>query len=287
MMINNVGLVNHAKKALYEKWGYVWGTFGQVLTEKLLEQKIKQYPKGVGDRAGFIRDNYIGRRTADCVGLIKSYMWWNDNDVKYDPKSDLSADMMYNSAIVKGNINTITEIPGVCLWKKGHIGIYIGNGEVIEAHSTTAGVIKTPLRGQGSTNWTHWLQCPYIVYPDKDDIIALQTNLNKFGYDLVVDGIFGPLSFRALKHFQESNNLIPDGMLKDEDIRIMDELISRLEGSKKKNYIQLIQENSDGHIEEWVRGINLAVKVAELDGNLGDLEIFKFLPQLIEKIGNK
>ena len=45
--------------------------------------------------------------------------------------------------------------------KSGHIGVYIGNGEVIEAMGTKYGVVKTQLEGRG---WTHWLEIPYINY---------------------------------------------------------------------------------------------------------------------------
>ena len=46
-MINNAKLVQFAKNALSQGWGYVWGTFGQVLTPELLAQKWAQYPEGV------------------------------------------------------------------------------------------------------------------------------------------------------------------------------------------------------------------------------------------------
>ena len=39
------GLVAHAQRALKEKWWYVWGTFGNTLTESLLASKIKHYPQ--------------------------------------------------------------------------------------------------------------------------------------------------------------------------------------------------------------------------------------------------
>lgn len=46
MSKTNFDLVKQAEKALSEKWGYVWGSWGQILTEKLLQQKLKQYPSG-------------------------------------------------------------------------------------------------------------------------------------------------------------------------------------------------------------------------------------------------
>lgn len=47
-------------------WGYVWGTYGNVLTQSLFDYKLKQYPEGVGDYEDFIRENWLGRRTADA-----------------------------------------------------------------------------------------------------------------------------------------------------------------------------------------------------------------------------
>lgn len=175
-MLTNKGLVEHAKKALAEKWGYVWGTFGLTLTKTLLNQKAKQYPSMVEKYRTFIEKHWLGGKTADCVGLIKSYMWYEDGKVKYDSKTDVNANDMYRLAKEKGAINTIPEVPGICLWKQGHIGVYIGNGEVIEAHGTSYGVIQTPLRGKGATPWTHWLKCPFITYEEVERFVDIKTH---------------------------------------------------------------------------------------------------------------
>jgi len=135
-MLNNLGLVEHVQKALNEKWGYVWGTFGNVLTQKLFNDKLAQYPEGVGNYKDFILTHWLNRRTADCVGLIKSYIWWNGNNPVYSSATDVSADSMHDRAVEKGLISTMPDIPGICVWHKGHIGVYIGDGQVIEAHGT-------------------------------------------------------------------------------------------------------------------------------------------------------
>lgn len=70
---NAADLVTYAIHAWESGWGYVWGTYGNVLTEALLAYKIEQYPDGVGDHEDIIRTNWLGGRTADCVGLIKGY----------------------------------------------------------------------------------------------------------------------------------------------------------------------------------------------------------------------
>lgn len=165
---NNLDLVIYAKNAYDSGWGYVWGTYGDVLTDSLFASKLKQYPDGVGSYADFIRENWLGGRTTDCVGLIKGYGWFNPDTkaIEYGTNGmkDVGADGMYSAAAVKGSMDTMPDTPGLAVWKSGHIGVYIGNGEVIEAMGTKYGVVKTKLAGRG---WSAWLQVPYISYITK------------------------------------------------------------------------------------------------------------------------
>lgn len=166
---NNLDLVNYAKHAKEAGWGYVWGTYGQILTENNLESLITQYPEDVGDYKDFIEQNWLGRRTTDCGGLIKGYMWLNvtNNQIEYGTNGmpALRADEIYETATEKGTIDTIPEIQGLAVWKSGHIGVYIGNGKVIEAMTTTVGVVETDL-AKGA--WTHWLKVPSVTYVETE-----------------------------------------------------------------------------------------------------------------------
>lgn len=167
---NSTDLVMWAEFAHAKGWGYVWGTYGDVLDKNLFEYKKTQYPDEVGGKAEYIESNWLGGRTADCVGLIKGYGWFEPttNNIIYATNGmpDIGADDMYNNATEKGTIDTIPEIPGLAVWHEGHIGIYIGNGEVIRAANTNAGVIKTPI---GDSGWTHWLKIPYITYAEETE----------------------------------------------------------------------------------------------------------------------
>ena len=162
---NVADLVTYVTNAWNSGWGYVWGTYGQTLTSELLQYKLTQYPDGVGKYADFIRANWLGRHTADCVGLIKSYGWLSTDTMTIDYGThgmpDIGANEMYFNATRRGGIETMPDTPGLAVWKAGHIGVYIGNGEVIEAMGTKYGVVKTQLEGRG---WTHWLEIPYISY---------------------------------------------------------------------------------------------------------------------------
>ena len=162
---NNLDLAAYAVQAWESGWGYVWGTYGNVLTRSLFDYKLQQYPDGVGKYADFIRNNWLNRRTADCVGLIKGYGWLDEQslEIKYGTNGmpDYGANQMYQSAAVKGDMSTMPEIKGLAVWKPGHIGVYIGGGYVIEAMGTKYGVVKTEVAGRG---WSGWCKIPYIDY---------------------------------------------------------------------------------------------------------------------------
>lgn len=162
---NNLGLVQWAIQAHENGWGYIYGTYGNVLTEGLLQDRAAVFGSEVTDYMDFIRQNWIGKRTADCVGLIKGYGWYDSASgeirVGSNGMMDVGANAMFANATIKGTIDTIPEVPGLAVWVDGHIGIYIGNGEVIEAMNTLRGVTRTKLAGR---EWTHWLQIPYISY---------------------------------------------------------------------------------------------------------------------------
>ena len=108
----------------------MWGTYGQVLDQALYAYKLEQYPEEVGGYAEFIEQHWLGRRCADCIGLIKGYGWFDPENgaISYGSNGmpDMDANSMYELAVKKGPMDTMPEIPGLAVWHRGHIGIYIG-----------------------------------------------------------------------------------------------------------------------------------------------------------------
>ena len=167
---NNIDLVKWAQMAYDDHWGYVYGTWGNVLTDDLLKTKCAQYRTDVGENRDYIRTRWMGRRVADCVGLIKGYGWYTPpSGFVYGANGmpDIGANKMYETAAEKGEISTIPEIPGLAVWTEGHIGVYVGDGRVIEAMSTVDGVQKTRI---DLRPWTHWLRIPYIEYIEYSEV---------------------------------------------------------------------------------------------------------------------
>lgn len=167
---NNLDLVKWAQMAYDNKWGYVWGSHGNVLTANELKRLEKTFGSHVTDKEEYIKSHWLGRRTSDCVGLIKGYGWYDETSgtIKYGTNGmkDVTADGMFNAAVEKGPISTMPDIPGIAVWHQGHTGVYIGNGYVIHAANTYDGVIKTPITSSG---WTHWLKVPYINYIEETE----------------------------------------------------------------------------------------------------------------------
>ena len=167
---NNHDLAAYAIQAWEHGWGYVWGTFGTVLAESMLQYKLEQYPD-IGASEAFIREHWLGRRTTDCVGLLKGYGWLNPDTLTIDYNTngmpDYNADRMYASAkengTEHGGMDTMPDIVGLGLWKQGHWGVYVGNGYAIEAMGTQYGVVRTKVEGRG---WQGWCKIPYIQYDE-------------------------------------------------------------------------------------------------------------------------
>lgn len=173
----NHGLVEWSRTHL--GLGYVYGTFfSALITEYLLQQKAAQFPKKY--TADYLRRSrrWIGKNAGDCVGLIKGYYWHDPvtNKVIYklDGRPDYSADGMFKAAqemggrtasqnlgITWGYLENTPEIPGLLVWRTGHIGVYVGNKKVIESRGVDYGVVETDISNRG---WMRWCKCPYISY---------------------------------------------------------------------------------------------------------------------------
>ena len=161
------GLVEYAIAQLGRP--YWWGTFGQRADGALYAQKKKQYP-GYYTAADF--PNQYGQKVHDCVGLIKGYLWCDtpDGTPRYNAAQDVAVEGLYRKCSRKGDISTLPEVPGVCVFMSnmGHVGVYIGGGEVVEAMGHTYGVVKTRLAGRG---WAYWGMPEWIEYEDSGAVV--------------------------------------------------------------------------------------------------------------------
>lgn len=175
---------------------------------------LVKWAKEQKDKPNKYRLGGIGRyennvRIFDCIGLIKCFMWhdYSEKNASYYGKEvpDWNEQGFFDKASEKGTIDTIPETEGLMVWQKGHIGIYLGNGEVIEATAAfDKKIVLTYFKGNHPntnykrTTWTHWFKMPYLEYEIKKSneeiadevILGLWGNgderikaLTKAGYD--------------------------------------------------------------------------------------------------------
>ena len=216
-----LGLVEYAKAQLGKPYWY--GAFGQAASKDIYNMYKGMYPSNY--KWDFTPE-VVGQKVHDCVGLIKGYLWCDnpkDTTPKYNSKQDKSADMMRDVCTITGSISSIPEIPGMLVFLNGHVGVYIGNGEVIEARGHAYGVVKTKLANR---SWKVWGRCPYIEYEGvilhrgmkNNDVKVMQEKLISLKYDLGssgADGSYGGATERAVTKFQNDHGITPTGVFND------------------------------------------------------------------------
>ncbi len=135
--------------------GYVFGANGEVCTSELVNKLQKRFdPNQTGSfrptYIDHIYKNYLGKRVFDCSGLIVSIC----REMGLDSR-DYTASSLYFYRCKRKDISDI--VRGDLVFKKSkssgkiyHVGIYLGDGRVLEAQGTLYGVKVNKL----SSKWT-------------------------------------------------------------------------------------------------------------------------------------
>lgn len=142
------------------------GGIGECITPELIAHKASLYPDVYTKEyqkklIPFMCNNIRG---FDCSGLINNFRMGGLNNFLFQEALDWNSQMLFDGAMEKSGIQSLPELRGICLYMKGHVGIYTGNGDVIEATSNPQfgnGVVKTNVTDR---RWTHWFCCPGIAY---------------------------------------------------------------------------------------------------------------------------
>lgn len=168
MQKTNIGLVQHSEKALAEKWGYMWGSFGQISTKAVIDSNIRQYPTNEKWRS-YLQKSIGKTRLCDCYGLVKGYLWWagDTTNPKYNVAQDTNTAGAYQKAKEKGTLATLPEVKGVILYMQGHVAVYCGNGKFIELMGGGVGAYEGKIVNGKITKgskFTHWFKDININY---------------------------------------------------------------------------------------------------------------------------
>lgn len=131
-----------------EGWGYIWGGAGAIWTQEDQDKATREQTVKYGQK-------WVGKHVVDCSGLP----YWAFK--KYGISIPHGSNSQYkNSVAEKGELKSgMTIKPGCGVFKYDatlqnpyyHVGIYVGNGKVVEARGTYKGVIQSDLFG-----WSHY-----------------------------------------------------------------------------------------------------------------------------------
>lgn len=160
---------------------YVIGCFGAPMTPanktRYINNGAHNKYNARADRTAMINAATADTFGFDCVCLIKGLLWgWNGDashtygGAKYTTNGvpDIGADAMIG---VCKNVSTdFSEIEiGEAVWCKGHIGVYIGDGLVVECTPSWKNCVQITScnctkSGYNRRNWTKHGKLPYVTY---------------------------------------------------------------------------------------------------------------------------
>ena len=242
-VISTQALIERFRYALDNGWGYIWGTAGVKWTaaRQAALEKTTDANREMSRKYG---SKWIGHMVADCSGLF-TWAFKQLGGTMYH-----GSNTMWNSwCTSKGELRNGARTdghplkPGTAVFtynktkkKRGHVGLYVGDGIVIEAQGTKAGVTTSKIT---DTRWVEWGELKGVDYsgaepaPDPapvpvdpvkptirrgsngEYVKELQTMLTGRGYSVGktgIDGDFGKATEAALREFQKDAGLTVDGI---------------------------------------------------------------------------
>lgn len=257
MTITTEALVKKFEQAYKSKAGYIWGQSGDIWTaakqKALIKSMISTYGTDWINNEKAKKNNYyqgarygekwIGHQVFDCSGLFPwAFRQLGGGSIAHGSNSIWDSYCSEKGKLINGKRTDGKELqPGTAVFteaKNGqhnHIGLYIGNGDVIEAQGTKAGVVISKV---ALTKWAAWGELKGVKYAmstagggntesdekqhatlrkgDKGAAVQqMQTRLISLGYDCGsygADGDFGSQTEKAVKTFQEDHGLTADGI---------------------------------------------------------------------------
>ena len=159
---------------------YWYGTCIYPCSRSLLASKKVQYPTHYRESRmhKYESDCENHLLCMDCVGMIKGFFWCGGLDPilsylngafslprKYgrgipDKSANSLGPWCKRKGAQAGDIDSIPDVPGIIVHKSGHVGVYVGKGEVVEARGFNYGVVKTKLKERP---WEDWFYLPDSV----------------------------------------------------------------------------------------------------------------------------
>lgn len=158
--MTNKEFVSQAKTIVNMNTAYGKGTFGQKWTKTLATQKKKQYPDFYTDSVIASLNKKAEASTLyvfDCVGLIKGIIWeWEKVKYKSNGLDDVSDQGLWDKYCTNKSKDFSNIMPGEIMHIKGHVGIYIGDGKVIECTNKWSKNVLVSSINKGDKYYRSW-----------------------------------------------------------------------------------------------------------------------------------
>lgn len=243
MVVKASDLIGKFRYALENHWGYIWGTAGEMWTAAK-QQKLEKTTDEDRKSGREYGSKWIGSMVTDCSGLFHWAFEQLGGNMYHGSDTMYNRYCAANGTLSKGRRSDGQDLkPGTAVFcynkskkRRSHVGLYIGDGYVIEASGTINGVIMTKIT---NSKWVEWGELKGVVFdteaggdsvPDNQmndmptlrkgskgaAVQLLQTMLMRNGYsvgDSGADGIFGKATQSAVVKFQMDNCLAMDGIV--------------------------------------------------------------------------
>lgn len=183
-MINALDFIRKVRIPLLEGWGYIYGQWGAVWTKEKQAAATREMTVKYGSK-------WIGKMVTDCSGLVRWALAQLGEEGHHHATYLYSIDCSPKGKMLNGARTDGQPLrPGSLVFLQGaepkihHVGVYVGNGEVIEAKGTQAGVVLSDL-----SRWDHWGELKMVdytnqteppVYPEEPVRAVLDKNPNNY-----------------------------------------------------------------------------------------------------------
>lgn len=161
--MTNKEFVSSIKNVVVLNTAYAKGTFGQKWNKTLENQKKKQYPEFYTDsqiEALYKKAKDSVLYVFDCVGLIKGIIWGFPSKIEYKSNGlpDVNDAILWRDYCIDKSKDFSNIMPGEIVHIEGHVGIYIGDGKVIESTGRWSKNVLVSSINKGDKYFRSWAE---------------------------------------------------------------------------------------------------------------------------------
>lgn len=143
----------------------IYGTWGSLWTEEKQKAATREQTVKYGSK-------WIGHMVTDCSGLVRWALKQLGQDMVHHATYQYTDQCAPKGRLIEGRRSDGNPLlPGSLVFLQGnqdkihHVGVYVGEGIVIEAKGTQAGVVTSKL-----DKWDHWGQLKSVDYTNAGEM---------------------------------------------------------------------------------------------------------------------